>query len=44
MHQVFLEASFASENQNLTLIVFVLEAGHLDMRLSQRAHSLTSLK
>lgn len=30
MHQDFLEASFVSEKQNLTLLlVFVLEAGHL---------------
>lgn len=44
MHQDFLEASFVSEKQNLTLLVFVLEAGHLDTRLSQRAYGLTILK
>lgn len=44
MHHDFLEASFVSEKQNLTLLVFVLEAGHLDTKLSQRAYGLTILK
>lgn len=44
MHQDFLDASFVSEKQNLTLLVFVLEAGHLGTRLSHGAYSLTILK
>lgn len=44
MDQAFPEASFVSEKQNLTLLVFVLEAGHLHTRLSQRTYGVNILK
>lgn len=44
MDQAFPEASFVSEKQNLTLLVFVLEVGHLHTRLSQRTYGVNILK